>query len=80
MASMFLIYPGMSDFQEVEIGEPAPEAGYCYVRPFGSDEWIKVAVSRLVDLETARSRTHTKIIENHDDFGRWITEEHSVTA
>jgi hypothetical protein len=62
-ANMFLIYPGMTDFEEVKIIEPAREAGYCYVRPLGSDDEIKVSMTRLVDRETAITRKNTKIIQ-----------------
>lgn len=75
---MFLIYPGMTDFEEVEIIGPAARHGYCWVRPFGGDDEITVAISRLVDLETAQSRKNTRIIENRDDSGVWTTEERSV--
>jgi hypothetical protein len=78
--NMFLIYPGMTDFEEVELSREIAEPGYCYVRPFGSDDLIKVATSRLVDRETMLSRRHTQIIERHDDMGRWTVEEKSVTA
>ena len=73
---MFLIYPGMSDFEEVEITTETAEPGYCYVRPMGADEIMKVSISRLVDQETAQARTTTEtIIENHNDWinGPWIS-------
>lgn len=76
--TMFLIFPGMTDFEEVEIIAPASDPGYCYVRPLGSDDEMKVSIKRLVDQETARARTNTTIIESRDDFGRWTTTEHTV--
>jgi hypothetical protein len=66
----------MTDFEEVEITPEIAEPGYCYVRPFGSDDSIKVALSRLVDEATARSRTHVETITtNHNDWinGSWIS-------
>lgn len=61
--TMFLIYPGMNDFEEVEITRETAEPGYCYVRPFGNDDPIKVHTSRLVDRETATARKSTRVIE-----------------
>jgi len=81
----FLIYPGMTDFEQVEILEPASEPGFCYVRPFNSEDQLKVHVSRLVDEATARARrTETTITEERSDWvnGSWIstTTTRSVTA
>lgn len=73
---MYLIYPGMTNFVEVEITEPAREAGYCYVRDVSTDAVSKVSVSRLVDHATAQARTRTETItENHSDWvnGPWIS-------
>lgn len=84
-AHAYLIFPGMTDFEEVEIQEPAAEAGFCYVRPLGSDDPIKVHVSRLVDEATMRSRrSETTITETRSDWvnGPWIstTTTRTVTA
>ena len=75
MISMFLIYPGMTDFEEVEILEPA-EPGYCWVRPFNSDDQLKVSIGRLVDEATARTRKSTEIIERDG----YTVAVHTVTA
>lgn len=77
-ANMFLIYPGMTDFEEVEIIEPAAEAGYCYVRPFGSDDHIKVHTSRLVDRQTAISRKSTRVIERHTEWLDYTVTEQTI--
>lgn len=76
--TMCLTFPGMTSFKEVEIIEPAREAGYCYVRPLGSDlpMPLKVSVTRLVDHETARARKNTKVIERD---GYTVTET-TITA
>jgi hypothetical protein len=83
--TMFLTYPGMSDFEEVEILSPAEDAGFCYVRAFGSDAELKVHTSRLVDAATAlrRTRTETTTVEHSDWInGSWIstTTTRTVTA
>jgi hypothetical protein len=77
---MFLIYPGMSDFEEVEIIEPATEAGFCYVRPMGADEHMKVHTSRLVDRETAMTRSQTRTFTRTDEYGSYTVTEHTVKA
>jgi len=64
-ANMFLIYPGMTDFEEVEIIEPSVPHGYVWVRPLGSDATFDVHTSRLVDRATAMSRKNTTIIERN---------------
>ena len=74
--NMYLIYPGMTDFEEVEIIEPARDPGFCYVRPLGSDDELKVAFSRLVNRETAITRSSTQTIQRD---GYTVT-EHTVTA
>lgn len=60
---MFLIYPGMTDFEEVEIIAPARLHGFCAVRPMGADDEMIVHTSRLVDEATAIARTQTHVIE-----------------
>lgn len=67
----FLIYPGMTDFEEVEILEPSETPGFVYVRPFNSEAQLKVHTSRLVDEATARARKNTKIIQRD---GYMVTE------
>lgn len=73
---MFLIYPGMTDFEEVEIISPAAHHGYCVVRPLGSDDELTVSVSRLVDLETAQRRSSTRVIQRDG----YTVSEHTVRS
>lgn len=79
--TMCLIYPGMTSFVEVEIIEPASDPGYVMTRPVGSnDEPMKTAVSRLVDRETAITRSSTRVIERHTDWVDYTITEHTVRA
>lgn len=81
----FLIYPGMTDFEQVEILEPAEDPGFCWVRPFNSEDQIKVHTSRLVDEATAMARRRTTTVtEVRSDWinGPWLatTTTRTVTA
>lgn len=72
--TMYLIYPGMSDYVTVEIVKPGDVPGTVYVRQPGNGSLRRVSISRLVDQETAEERKSTKIIERD---GYTVT-EHTV--
>lgn len=73
---MYLIYPGMTDFVEVEIIEPASDPGFVMVRDTATNDVSKVHIDRLINRETMLSRRHVEeITTEHNDWinGSWIS-------